>query len=365
MITMKKFSLKRIFVLAVLGSACVTSLSGCGGGSGNGNDFAKTPIDLRTDRDKNGVPDELEQLVAATMAIADAGTPGVLDPEEEAPFSESIADIVARLPFSAETINRLEELRELVAEMGSAKTEAEFVSLGTRVTALEQELLRDPEYKSYVDALNRMAELNPTVDGGHPNSPDASARRIARSGGAAGFAQLQRGDIMLVHSGGEGYLFPWAWHFTHTGIYDGNNMVYESIGSGVQVQSIEEWKGKSNYAFGRNKLKAQSEIVASLDRAKVKYGTARQTKYNFNFPNKTRDDVVYCSQLAWKIQSGVGSDIDSNSLKWFALISLKNFFVGPVAAGILIGTVLRPAVAPDEIYYATDILHFYYVGANP
>jgi len=364
-ITMKKLSLKRIFVLAVLGSACVTSLSGCGGGSGSGNDLAKTPIDLRTDRDNNGVPDELEQAVAATMAIADAGTPGVLDPEEEAPFFQSIADIIARLPFSAETMNRLKELRELEAEMGSAQTEAEFVSLGTQVTALEQELLTDPEYKSYVDALNRMAELNPTVDGGHPNSPEAIARRVARSGGAAGFPQLQRGDIMLVHSGGAGYLFPWAVHFTHTGIYDGNNMVYESIGSGVQVQSIEEWKGKSNYAFGRNKLKPQSEIVASLDRAKLKYGTARQTKYNLNFPDKTRDDAVYCSQLAWKVQIGVGSDIDSNSPKWFALFALKNLYVGPVATGILILTVLRPAVAPDEIYYATDVLDFYYIGANP
>jgi hypothetical protein len=47
------------------------------------------------------------------------------------------------------------------------------------------------------------------------------------------------------------------------------------------------------------------------------------------------------------------------------LISLKNFFVGPVALRILIATVWRPAVAPDEIYYATDVLDFYYVGANP
>ena len=57
----------------------------------------------------------------------------------------------------------------------------------------------------------------------------------------------------------------------------------------------------------------------------------------------------------------------SRSVKWFALIALKaspayiwNPIAGAAVHAALVATVLRPAVAPDEIYYATNAIQFYY-----
>ena len=179
--------------------------------------------------------------------------------------------------------------------------------------------------------------------------------------------QLQRGDVMLTHSGGIGYAFPWAWHFTHAGNYDGNNTVYESVGSGVRLQPIAHWQENKRYAFGRNKKVSQSAVVAQLEQAQQRYGTAGKTPYNFVFPNKQTDNKLYCSQLVWKIHQGAGTNVDSNSLKWFTLMALKlspYYAWNPPLAlakhAVLIASVLRPAVAPDEIYYATDVINFYY-----
>ena len=41
------------------------------------------------------------------------------------------------------------------------------------------------------------------------------------------------------------------------------------------------------------------------------------------FPNKQTDNKLYCSQLVWKIHQGAGTNVDSNSLKWFTLMALK------------------------------------------
>lgn len=360
---MKTKALKHVVLLSVVSALLL--VSGCGGG-----DNSKKPIDLITDNDADKIPDELEQAVKATMKIADRENPGTLDPEEESDFFNAINDIGARLPFAKETIRRLEEIETLSRKFEGVQDEQELNDLLAKLSALEDELLEDPNYKIFDKALSKIPELNPAPVGLPASS--RSAKMSYRSTATSGFEQLERGDIMLVHSGGIGNLFPWAWHFTHAGIYDGNNTVYESISSGVQLQSIEAWKDKQYYGFARNKVKPQSEVIASLENAKLKYGIDGKTKYNINFPSKYKDDALYCSQLAWKIQQGVGVDIDSNSLKWFALMSLKFspvYALSPIAAAsanaALIATVLRPAVAPDEIFYATDSLDFYYIGKNP
>ena len=349
---MKKRILGRAVLLAALSGTLV--VAGCGG------DGDVTPIDLATDNNQDNIPDELELVVKNALKIADRGIPGVLEPEEEPDFFAAINDIGERLPFKTETVNRLGEIEVLQEKIQNAKTEEELTDLMTQLAETDDLLLQDNNYRIFSEALSIMPDLS-------PSAATAETRQMAKATAQNGFDQLQRGDVMLIHSGGIGKVFPWAWHFTHAGTYDGSNTVYESVSHGVLAQPIEGWKGKKRYAFGRNKVKSQSEVVASLDRAKSKSGTDGRTKYNVFFPNKQTDNSLYCSQLVWKIQQGVGSDVDSNSLKWFALIALKAspiYILNPVAAAAkhaaLIATVLRPAVAPDEIYYATNVINFYY-----
>lgn len=366
---MKKNHLRRVFVAAAVGS--LISLTGCGGDDDQSeNVSAVVPIDLVTDKNSDNIPDELDLVVKNALAIVNAGTYGILDPEEEQPFYEAVRTIGQRLPFSAETIKALEEQNALKNKYETLTTEEELTDLMARMHDLDEELLKDKNYKIFNDALNKIPELNPPegieVADSTEATPQSNARQLKTSNATSGFEKLQRGDVMLVNSGGVGYLFPWAWHFTHAGTYDGNNQVYESVGGGVMTQSINEWKNKKRYAFGRNKNRTQSEVEAKLDEAKKRYGINGSTKYNMNFSNKNTDEKLYCSQLVWKIHKSLGDDIDSNSATWFLKISLKNspiYFLSPPAAllanAVLIKTVLMPAVAPDEIYYATKVLNFY------
>jgi len=348
---MQSSSFGRVVWLAALSS--VLALSACGG------DDKPPPIDLLTDQNRDEIPDELHKAVQDALKIADAGTPGVLDPEEETAFFTAINNIGERLPFQEQTIRRLERMDALTKEIQSAQTEEAQTDLLIEAGELDAQLQDDPNYKLFSEALDKMPELTPTPEA-------ATLRATTKATGSNGFDQLQRGDVMLIHSGGIGYAFPWAWHFTHAGNYDGSNMVYESVGDGVLAQSIEGWKGKKRYAFGRSKNKSTESVVQQLNLAKAKYGTDGRTKYNFNFPNKQTDEKLYCSQLVWKIHRGTGVDIDSNSVKWFLKIALKaspalawNPPLALAASGVLIGTVLRPAVAPDEIYYS-DQIKFYF-----
>lgn len=351
---MKQKKWGRALALATVSSTLL--IAGCGGGDDT------THIDLVTDRNQDNIPDELHAEVQKMLKIADAGTPGVLDPEEENAFFEAAVDIGKRLPLDRKTVETLGEIQALRAKMETAATEEQLTDYMAQLMSAEESLEQDPNYRRFDDALDNIPELNPSGEA-------LKARQITKASGGTGFDQLQRGDIMLEHSGGAAYVYtyPYAWHFTHAGTYDGNNMVYESLSDGVQLSSIEHWKGKKRYAFGRNKLKTSSEVMASLDAAKLKYGTSKSTKYNWTFPNKTTDDKVYCSQLVWKIHKNLNTDIDSNSVKWFALIALKaspayiwNPIAGAAVHAALVATVLRPAVAPDEIYYATNAIQFYY-----
>jgi hypothetical protein len=177
------------------------------------------------------------------------------------------------------------------------------------------------------------------------------------------YEKLQRGDVMLLRSQGS-FLFPWTVYYSHAGTYDGNNMVYESVKSGVQLGPLQHWKERgTRVGLGRSTASSAQQVVTALDQAQSRYGTNRKTPYNFVFPDKTRDDAIYCSQLSWKIHRSLGVDLDSNDWRWFAQVGLKNLYAGAPAIGVLIPTVLVPAIAPDEIYYSRNV-SFYSEGDN-
>ena len=102
---MKQKKWGRALALATVSSTLL--IAGCGGGDDT------THIDLVTDRNQDNIPDELHAEVQKMLKIADAGTPGVLDPEEENAFFEAAADIGKRLPLARKTVETLGEIQAL------------------------------------------------------------------------------------------------------------------------------------------------------------------------------------------------------------------------------------------------------------
>ena len=122
------------------------------------------------------------------------------------------------------------------------------------------------------------------------------------------------------------------------------------------------WRQPGGERCSSNKS-SPAQVVAALQQAESRYGTNKTTKYNFLFPNKTRDDAIYCSQLTWKIHKRLDVDLDSNAWEWFAQIGVKYPFLFKVLGQLAIETILKPAVAPDEVLYSPNVC-WYSEGNN-
>lgn len=327
------------------------------------SDVPAGAIDLTKDADGDGLPDELEAGVNEARAIASGGDPNQLDDDELAPFAAVIMDLADRLPLSARTRGDQRQILELTAELDTARPRKARQIL-RRIGRRERDLRKDPNLEKVMEDLDRMLGPATADDGTAAGIPAAvvPTRRPAPTRKPA-FEQLQRGDVMLLRSRGS-FLFPWTVYYSHAGTYDGNNMVYESLGSGVQLGPLQHWKERgTGVGLGRSNKSSPAQVVAALQQAESRYGTNKKTPYNFFFPNKTRDDAIYCSQLTWKIHKSLGVDLDSNDWRWFAEVGLKNLYLGPGGLAALIPTVLIPAVAPDEVYYSRNV-SFYSRGDN-
>jgi Permuted papain-like amidase enzyme, YaeF/YiiX, C92 family len=343
----------RVTLVARMGGSRRLSLNGTG-------PFGPLPgaVDLTTDGDADGLPDELEGGVDAALAIAAGGDPTQLDESEMEQFAAVIGDLSDRLPLSSRTREIQREILALTAELDGVTTAGKGRRILKRIEDNEAELLADPDLKLMMDSLDRM--LDPAGSVGETVLGVPAAARLPVDIRVS-FDRLQRGDVMLLRSS---FFYPWVWYFSHAGNYDGNNMVYESLGSGVQLAPLQHWKERGlKVALGRSTRSSTAQVVAALDSAKSRYGTNKRTPYNFFFPNKGSDSAVYCSQLVWKIHKSLDVDLDSNDARWFAQMALKNFYLTPVGIATLTAGVLIPAVAPDEIYYSRHI-SFYSVGNN-
>src|SRR5262245_2175864 len=326
-------------------------------------DLPAGPIDLTKDADGDGLPDELEAGVDAARAIASGGDPDQLDDGELDPFAAVITDLADRLPLSARTRKDQRHILELTAELNTAGPRKARRIL-RRIGRRERDLRKDPNLELVMESLDRM--LGPaTADDTTAGIPAALVppRPPAPTRKPPAFEQLQRGDVMLLRSRGS-FLFPWTVYYSHAGTYDGNNMVYEALGDAGQLGPLQRWKERgTRVGLGRSNKSSPAQVVAALQQAQSRYGTNKKTPYNFLFPNKTRDDAIYCSQLTWKIHQSLDVNLDSNDWRWFAQVGLKNLLVGAVPIAILIPTVLVPAVAPDEVYYSPNV-SFYSQGDN-
>src|SRR5262245_29574537 len=126
-------------VYAALGSEAPTHAHAARLGSG-------PTLDLATDRNKDGIPDE---LAAAFDAIATAQ-------DKDA----AIKDLVSRLPYSDETRALQEEAGRLQAKLTEESSEAEVKQINAELLALNQKMADDPNYVLATDALRTLATPN-------------------------------------------------------------------------------------------------------------------------------------------------------------------------------------------------------------
>lgn len=241
------------------------------------------------------------------------------------------------------------ELEDVLAQLGASdgpqqaerlmhQLEAEIALRRSQDPAYDQRLQAAEARAARVFAEKRMLD-QAAAD---RNTPTVSAQSVP-------WHLLLPGDIMHINN--KKFFNIYAMYYSHSGIYNGNNTVYESNSDGVRVLPLSSWQQGQPVALGYTRNRSHSQVVAALNWAKATYGTDGRTPYNWNFLNKTTDSALYCSQLVWKMHQYMGIDVDSNHWAYALYLTAKFGAVGTTFA--------LAAVAPDEIYLSDEIVYYY------
>lgn len=324
-------------------------------------------IDIYTDVDGDGIPDDLlskfENLNSPQFGL------GV---KANADRQSAIKNFADSLPYSEQTRQLQRQAQLLQVKINNTKDPNTAARLLKQIGALQEKMMTDPAYAQTMAALEKIYVRN----GDMPAPYDAAATdsnaflslkemprkitaetRTSQSIGEVGTKQsftVYVGDIMLERGVWSPIQLAYTMTFSHAGVFAGNKQVYESNQDGVKLKSTSDWLVSGRYlGFGYNKAK-WSQMPSVLTWAQGKYKYDGTTKYNYWFPNKWTDSRLYCSQLVWKINGHVGTNVDSNAWQYYLWLSAR-------WGSWAIGAIAFPAVAPDELYYDSD-LYFYAKG---
>ncbi len=296
------------------------------------------PLDLKTDLDRDGIPDDLARSIEAVAEARDQDA--------------AVQEFASRLPYSEQTLALQKEAYELQLRLEKVSSAEEAAKIQEELLALSEKMMEDPGYAETMKALVHLyvkeGIISSAVEG-----KGATIQGLS-------WSSLQVGDVMLVGSSGKlGKLtaFLYAMDYSHTGNYHGNSLVYESNADGVRLKPLSGWQESGKFiALARNNKVAASSVQSALAWAEGQYGTNGSTPYNYWYPNKTTNSRLYCSQLSWKIHKRVGVDLDSNSSYYRAWLASKwGWWLANLVGG--------PAVAPDEVALDGDIT-IYSSGTN-
>jgi hypothetical protein len=290
------------------------------------------------------------------------------DPTYGKATQQDVARLMKQLPLSPDMRYLQEQSIQLLERLPAVEAQQEAQHIWLQLARLDQQIQAHPEYTRMVTAYRDVVRLHQH----HSYAPESHHRvmlpSIALGSGSSGGGDdgdndtsppvslvLERGDIVLIDGTSSGGPIEWSdflykYEWGHTGVVEGNDLIYEANHSdGVRFRSFTTfwWKNGNRIWQARAPEEKQHHVVAALDQAYEDYKADGSTPYNFNLIDKVTEDSFYCAQLAWRVYANAGIDIDSNHSKYALYLSIRFQHLGPLFAKL--------AVAPDEIYLDEDI----------
>lgn len=353
-------------------------------------------IDLHTDNNNDGLPDE---LVAEVLQIRDtAESVSSANAEEQtSTLQHAMTSLFARLPYSVQTRSAQAQLGDLQNELLTTEDLSQRMNLVKEMEALNSQMMEDPGYATTIHTLDVLLNEQKIDTPSYRFSlylPMIAATSFTGNTGVASEVRNEAQDklqkmqpvknasVSTVNAGpawnslsaGDTLFIRGSWwdsllnriaycnRFCHAGTYNGNQMVFESNPpkdgkKGVELRPIADWQQRGAYvglALTRTTTYAQDR--AALNWAKTKWNTNGTTQYNYNFVDKWTDSKLYCSQLVWKQLRYNGKEVDSNN--WAYLLSVYARW------GLIGYTIAYNGVMPDEVALANDI-SIWSEGTNP
>jgi hypothetical protein len=380
----------------------------------NGPLQPKVCIDLTLDLDDDGLPDE---LVAAIDHIRQ------LPPSRQ---TAAILELVTRLPYSESTLNLQAQAALATLQLeGCNLNEVQQHQLATKLQDLLDAMTTDPEYTAAQQFIKAILAKDFAVQFPVPPAPGVPACELTETSTGPtcvpfnlndkqfcflqkvttgdtfcevrtsptppvrppdefGWNHLAKGDLLLRESSSP--IWRTLEHFfgeikySHGATWNGDRSLYEAIETGVVVTNLVDWVIEGDaVAIGENNLSPGLEEVA-LSLGQQRYGTDGRTPFDIvHFDKNIERFGVYCTQIMWRMQMFIGTDIDSQNwevalylvARWGTVGADIGSFFGPL--GSLIGGVFggsagllvaQLAVLPDEIYFS-DKVRWYYIGEMP
>ena len=338
-----------------------------------GQEDAATPIDMETDEDGNGIPDDFEtefRELLGTMLAMDSASLKMGDIYEGEAY-KTLRDFYERLPIEAATKEVLDELPGLYQKLILDDELEKNPKALDEIVAKEKEVAKNDEVYArvvrYIEAITSNvgeSESGITSQSGEAPSVFGQTREYYET------RINQVGDIILRDTRGdpgikESFSHEYAMSWTHTGVYADNGLAYDAdasggagctgAGSGVALRSLNRYF-QDGYWIGYSQLETvagqESEEGAYLA-AVEDYDTDCSTAFNIR-SDKNSTDSFYCSKLTWRIYQDNPThptNVDSNHPTYFAWLYAK-YWVGAYY-------IILYWVAPDEIALDWDLDHYY------
>ena len=149
-------------------------------------------------------------------------------------------------------------------------------------------------------------------------------------------------------------------------LYAGDGLVYDSDTKrcqharrkGVALRELSDGFYQDGYEIMYQQLSnagQRSTQGATLSNGKQVYGTACQTRYEFNFFNMSSEDRMYCSKLVWRVfqrSPGYSVNLDSNHRDYQDWLAEKY-------SHVLAIYIITHTVAPDEVALSSHMTTYY------
>lgn len=120
---------------------------------------------------------------------------------------------------------------------------------------------------------------------------------------------LHEGDLLFQHIGGEqGHAIELATnsHWTHVGIAmleDARWVVIEAVGP-VKRTPLPDWIEQGQGHFAVKRLVRNDGMLTAIEIGRIREAADRYTGVGYDFEFQWSDDLIYCSELVWKVFEG-------------------------------------------------------------
>lgn len=345
-----------------------------------GADQEESSIDMDTDQDGNGIPDEFEtefrELLDTVLAM-DSGSLNMGNIYQGEAY-KALNGFYERLPIEASTKAVLREIPELYQKlMLDDEFEKDQEALNKIVSKELKAIEDDDVYANAVRYIGMItadiAESSGEATNAQGDVFDAWNLPQQQQPNVADYEDLinQVGDVIFRDSRTDrsrkaSFNHDYAMRWTHSGVYAGGGFAYDADASGgkdctgsksgVALRDLNRYY-RSGYGVQHSQMEdasARPSEADALDAARDRFGVACQTPFVIR-SSKTSTDSFYCSKLVWRIyedNEDYPTNVDSNHVQYFDWLRGKY--------GWVLGSyILLYWVAPDEIALDGDLDHYY------